>query len=385
MTTSPTSLTGPLAVGNLYVANTTASTSTTTGAIVTAGGVGVAGNLYLGGNLVTSGTVGNISGVNVISTITVNNSGNISVGTSTVFPGSRIQVVGGNVNVATTGTGIVFPDGTFMTTANGYSNVQTAGYLSGPVMIGNLYVANTTASTSTITGAIVTSGGLGVAGNIYVGGNVTISSNLFVTSSGGTSLFSGNVGIGTSSNAQIFRGNTMTVFGNVNVISGSLLFNGVAQGAGISGITITNDTSTNATTFYPSMTNNTTSGSITGLTTSSTKLYFNPSTGTLNSTAFNSLSDITMKTNIQQIPTGLGVINKLRGVGFDWKETGKKSFGVIAQEIEKIIPEVVDLNDDLDVKTVNYLAIIGFLIEAVKELDAKIDVMNKSKSKKGSN
>jgi len=64
----------------------------------------------------------------------------------------------------------------------------------------------------------------------------------------------------------------------------------VSSGGGGGGVSITNDTSTNANTYYP-MLSTTTSGSLSTANTSSTKLYFNPSTGTLNSTIFNSLSD----------------------------------------------------------------------------------------------
>ena len=64
------------------------------------------------------------------------------------------------------------------------------------------------------------------------------------------------------------------------------------------------------------------------------------------------------------------LFKSLRGVSFDWKESGKKSYGVIAQELEQILPELVS---DTDPKTVNYNGIIGVLIEAVKELKNEVD------------
>jgi hypothetical protein len=92
-------------------------------------------------------------------------------------------------------------------------------------------------------------------------------------------------------------------------------------------------------------------------------------------TDFNSTSDQKLKDNIQTIENSLGIVNSLRGVSFDWKENGKSSLGVIAQEIEKVLPNIVN---DTEIKTVNYNALIGVLIEAVKELSKEVeDLKNK--------
>jgi len=96
--------------------------------------------------------------------------------------------------------------------------------------------------------------------------------------------------------------------------------------------------------------------------------------GIVTASDFNSTSDINLKENIQTVDNALDVINSLRGVKFDWKENNKPSYGVIAQEIEKILPELVS---DTDVKTVNYNGIIGILIEAVKELSSQIEELKK--------
>lgn len=63
----------------------------------------------------------------------------------------------------------------------------------------------------------------------------------------------------------------------------------------------------------------------------------------------------------------------MRGVDFNWKENGIKSSGVIAQEAEQIIPHLVNTNPDTGVKSFNYDGVIGYLIEAVKELVTKVD------------
>lgn len=84
---------------------------------------------------------------------------------------------------------------------------------------------------------------------------------------------------------------------------------------------------------------------------------------------FNSTSDETLKTNIQTVKNSLDTLQQLRGVTFDWRENNKPSIGVIAQELEKVLPQLVN---DGSVKSVNYNGLIGVLIEAVKELSVEV-------------
>lgn len=79
-------------------------------------------------------------------------------------------------------------------------------------------------------------------------------------------------------------------------------------------------------------------------------------------------SDERLKTNIQTIPNALEKVQQLRGVSFD--KDGKHSIGVIAQEIQKIIPEVVLEGEYLSVA---YGNIVGLLIEAIKEQQNQIN------------
>lgn len=132
--------------------------------------------------------------------------------------------------------------------------------------------------------------------------------------------------------------------------------------------TVVNDTATD-TTYYPTM-SAATSGNFDSAFVSNTKLAFNPSTGTLSATNFNSLSDETLKTDVETIATATTTIRQLRGVEYRWKETGNKSAGVIAQEIEQVLPHLVEDKDGL--KTVNYSGIIAYLIEAIKSQDERI-------------
>jgi hypothetical protein len=91
---------------------------------------------------------------------------------------------------------------------------------------------------------------------------------------------------------------------------------------------------------------------------------------TITAQDFNSTSDVNLKENIHTVENSLGTIGQLRGVSFDWKENGKGSYGVIAQELEEVLPELVSTGE---VKSVNYNGIIGVLIEAIKELKVEIE------------
>lgn len=98
-------------------------------------------------------------------------------------------------------------------------------------------------------------------------------------------------------------------------------------------------------------------------------------TGNVTAANFNSLSDINYKKNINTITDALDKINQLNGVSFEWKQNGNISYGVIAQELQKVLPELVQGDNP---KTVNYSGIIGVLIEAVKELSYEIETIKKN-------
>ena len=85
----------------------------------------------------------------------------------------------------------------------------------------------------------------------------------------------------------------------------------------------------------------------------------------------NSTSDINLKKDIEVVTSATEMLNQLRGVKFAWKENDEKSVGVIAQEVEAILPELVK-GEEGD-KSVNYSGLVGVLIEAVKELSARVD------------
>ena len=95
-------------------------------------------------------------------------------------------------------------------------------------------------------------------------------------------------------------------------------------------------------------------------------------TATGNVTAY---SDERLKTDVSTIEGALDKVSKLRGVEYTKIDTNEKGIGVIAQEIEQVLPEVVQ---DGAYKSVAYGNVVGVLIEAIKELKAELDEHKKN-------
>jgi hypothetical protein len=89
-------------------------------------------------------------------------------------------------------------------------------------------------------------------------------------------------------------------------------------------------------------------------------------------------SDEKLKTNIKNIENALDKVLNLRGVEFNYIEHGGKSIGFIAQEVEKVIPELVSTQNGengLHLKSVAYQNFVALLVEAIKELKSQIDTL----------
>tara|TARA_B100000686_G_scaffold240529_1_gene249043 strand:+ start:176 stop:640 length:465 start_codon:yes stop_codon:yes gene_type:complete len=107
---------------------------------------------------------------------------------------------------------------------------------------------------------------------------------------------------------------------------------------------------------------------------------------TSNITAYYS-SDITLKDNVRPIESAIFKVQQIRGVTFDWNEKSSKlqqekghDVGLIAQEVEKVLPEVVQIRED-GIKAVAYEKVVPLLVEAIKEQQTLIeDLSNRIKT-----
>jgi hypothetical protein len=96
-------------------------------------------------------------------------------------------------------------------------------------------------------------------------------------------------------------------------------------------------------------------------------------------------SDERLKDNIQNITNGLEIIEQLRPVSYTWKDIMKRGndFGLIAQEVEKVLPELIyetemiQTKNDEKYKTLSYERLVPFLIQSIQELNNKIKELEK--------
>ena len=102
--------------------------------------------------------------------------------------------------------------------------------------------------------------------------------------------------------------------------------------------------------------------------------------GTITATAFTETSSIALKENVNPISDGLSSILSLSGVTYDRKDGSyKKEAGLIAEDVYRVLPNLVSLNKDGNPEGINYTKLTAYLIEAVKELKTELDSLKGNK------
>ena len=87
-------------------------------------------------------------------------------------------------------------------------------------------------------------------------------------------------------------------------------------------------------------------------------------------------SSITFKENVNPISNALDNITKLVGVTYDRKDgSAKQKAGLIAEEVEQVLPNVVQKDNDGNPSSIAYTNLIAYLIESIKELKQEIDIL----------
>ena len=299
-----------------------------------------------------------------------------------------VQILDSNTsNSCTTGALIVTGGAGIQENLNVCGNFQASGIgtvgshlkVGGDVDItGNVDIDDTTQSTSTTTGAIKIDGGAGIAKNLNVGGNIvaagTLSATNDITSSGGNF---GNIRIGVTGDNEID-----TSSGNLTIDStgGTVT---VDDNLTVSGNFNANGTGSHSVAGNFSVTGNVTASGVLDINGTGTNQLAGPLevSGTIkalnNDIIAFATSDERLKDNITPIENPIAKLLQLSGNTFNWNEKseyeGKADTGVIAQEVEKLgLPDVVATRDD-GTKAVRYEKLIPLLIEAIKELTAKVD------------
>jgi len=95
--------------------------------------------------------------------------------------------------------------------------------------------------------------------------------------------------------------------------------------------------------------------------------------GSVIGVSFNTSSSLRYKKNVKPLQGALSIVSKLNAVRFDWKETEKSEIGLIAEEVEKILPEFVLKNDSGEPEAIDYGKLTSVLIGAINELQDKLN------------
>ena len=230
---------------------------------------------------------------------------------------------------------------------------------------GRLRVLNTTESTNTNSGAIIVDGGVGIDGNLYLGGvanfgGLSLTENLYVA---GISTLGANGGI-TTTGGDLFVGGATTT---TNLTAGNLQ------------VAVTDDNTIDSTSgnlkldaptgAYVAIQTNTTITGVLSVTDDITAFW---------------TSDERLKDNINAIEQPLNKVVSISGNTFDWNEKSNKTghdVGLIAQEIEQVLPEAVVTRDN-GYLAVDYHKIVPLLVEAIKELSSKVETLEQKLSDK---
>ena len=384
--TDDSALTYDTSTDILTLAGTTDASSSTTGTLKVAGGVGIAKKLYVGTDLSVTGTA--------------SFSGNVFfLGTNTEISTTQLNVNDSLLQLANNNTADVVDIGVFGQYNSGSGNVHSGLFRDASDDTWKLFRNYNVEPSSTIDPAAngfawanLAIGQLTAANSINIGSGQTYKVNnvdvLSATTLGSSVVTSSLTSTGTitsgtwSGSFGAVSGANLTSLNANNIATGTVaparLASGTADATTFlrgdstwasAAVSITNNTTTDAT-FYPVFTSVTT-GSIVGANTSSTKLTFNPSSGLLTSTDYNSSSDVTLKENFTQIVNPLDIISQLEGFGFSWKDTKEKSYGLSAQQVETVLPEIVRVRPD-GTKGINYLNLIAFLVEGIKDLKEEV-------------
>ena len=297
--------------------------------------------------------VGDITGVTAGSGLT--GGGDSGSVTLNVGAGTGISVAADTVGLATAGAGAA-------TYSSGISAIQVDAYGRVTSVTGSAgYTTTTGTVTSVASGSYLTGGPITTSGTLNVDATSANTASKVVARDA-----SGNFSAGTITAALSGNASTATTLATARTING-VSFNGSAN------ITVEpyiEDDESTAATRYLVFTDNTTAGY--KRLNEDSALNYNPSTNVLTAGTFSASSDRYLKQDISNVADALSKVKQLNGVEFTWIENGVRSAGVIAQDVQQVLPQAVNETDNGHL-TVQYDALHALLIEAVKELTARVE------------
>ena len=92
-------------------------------------------------------------------------------------------------------------------------------------------------------------------------------------------------------------------------------------------------------------------------------------------TSFNTSSDYRLKEDLQDF-AGLDMVSKIPVYDFKWKTDKSRSYGVMAHELEEVLPQAVNGNKDAEeMQSVDYSKIVPLLVKSIQELEARLKIL----------
>lgn len=291
---------------------------------------------------------------------------------------------------------VTIPSGTINNASIGATTRSTGAFTSLAANGAVTFTAGT-ASTTTGTGTLVVTGGVGVSGQVTAG---TFSGNGAAV----TSLDAANVTSGILPAARLSGSYTINISGNATTATSATSATTATTSTNLSGGSVTTGTGTgtvgmaSGSTVMQVMGNAANAAVMTlhrsgayainfGLDTDNILRVGGYSDG-LNTYRWTSdasgnfvargnvsaYSDIRLKTDLSKITNALDKIDQLTGYVYTRIDTNERQTGLIAQDVEKVLPEAVHHGDML---AVNYGQMMGLIVEAIKELRAEINALKK--------
>ncbi len=379
-------------------------TALISGALTANGGATIGGSLELAPTGKATATAGDNSQMLKFYTSAYNSTSSAVVnprfewqaavtGNDTASPSATLNLLSSTTSAGATNTGFSFnangtvtfaPGQTFPGTGNGTITAVTAG----TGLTGGGTSGNVTLNLNTSNLALLNAGTNTFTGNLEVHGGALLDNGAFLGAPSGVfgSFF-------VASPAGVVTGPVLTIQGDDNAYARNAAQQLVIQGAtestqqlligyttlgegvllgGYATIQSTSEGSLNTPIMLQP------NGGCVCIATNNTWPYSNPlivgqGQGNVVADGYTTYSSRRFKTNIQTLPEALDKVEKLRGVSYTLKATGKHEIGVIAEEVGKVVPEVVTYEKNgVDAQSVDYNRLTALLIEATKQQQAEI-------------
>ena len=281
----------------------------------------------------------------------------LKVGSISPNSGAKVNITGSTLLVTTASghfSGSYSGDGSGLTGVSGFPFTGSAATVSGSLIVtGSTALAFRVSGSSTFTGSVFVSGT--VSGS-FIGDGSNLTGVDAFPFTGSAAAVSGSL-IVTGSTTLALRVTGSSAFTGSMFVSGTVSGSFIGDGSGLSGISSAPFPFSGSAEITGSL-NVTGSAFVTSLTETSALRY---------------------KKSVKSLKKQSTNVYKLRPVHFEWKDSSRGDIGLIAEEVQKIYPELVSIGIDGQAEGISYTKLTSVLIKTVQELSARIEKLEKKK------